>query len=176
MVHLKGRISKENDVNDKVHRWNLQCEVNGVQEHLQVIEWNQSEEESPTYYFLSVTETWQVSPVSTQFETSAVHSQSVGSSLHSPMPGKDRSIKFLLVTFCFPRTDNPFKILGKVVKVLVKEGDQVEAGQSLLILEAMKMEHTIKAPVRGKVKGILYRAGDLVEENKLLITLTTLEK
>jgi biotin carboxyl carrier protein len=63
-----------------------------------------------------------------------------------------------------------------VIKVLVKEGDQVETGQSLLILEAMKMEHTIKAPTRGKVKGILYRAGDLVEENKLLITLTPLEK
>jgi pyruvate carboxylase len=63
---------------------------------------------------------------------------------------------------------------GKVVKVLVKEGDQVDVGQSLLILEAMKMEHTIKAPIKGRVKQILYRVGDLVEENKLLVTLTPL--
>jgi hypothetical protein len=90
MLGLKGRISKEDDVNDNVHRWNLQCEVNGVQERLQVVEWNQSEGEPPIYYFLSATEMWQVSPVSTQFETTAAHSQNIGSSLHSPMPGKRR--------------------------------------------------------------------------------------
>ncbi len=43
---------------------------------------------------------------------------------------------------------------GVVVKLLVAEGDAVEAGQALLILEAMKMQNEIKAPTAGKVKRI----------------------
>lgn len=52
---------------------------------------------------------------------------------------------------------------GKVFKVLVKVGDKVQASQTLLILEAMKMEHAIKAPKDGVVKKILFNEGDLVQ-------------
>jgi biotin carboxyl carrier protein len=52
---------------------------------------------------------------------------------------------------------------GKVFKVLVKNGDAVQKGQTLLILEAMKMEHAIKADKDGKVKKILFKEGDLVQ-------------
>ena len=38
---------------------------------------------------------------------------------------------------------------GRVVKVLVKDGDMVEAGTTLVILEAMKMEHVVSAPGKG---------------------------
>jgi len=43
---------------------------------------------------------------------------------------------------------------GKVVLILVSEGEEVKEGQSLLILEAMKMEHMISAPRKGKIKHI----------------------
>lgn len=53
---------------------------------------------------------------------------------------------------------------GKVILNLVSEGEWVKAGQSLLILEAMKIEHTIVAPRDGKIKQLFYREGDIVEE------------
>jgi 3-methylcrotonyl-CoA carboxylase alpha subunit len=52
---------------------------------------------------------------------------------------------------------------GTVVEVLVKAGDQVAAGDTLVIMEAMKMEHAIKAPVEGLVSEIYYGKGDLVD-------------
>jgi 3-methylcrotonyl-CoA carboxylase alpha subunit len=60
---------------------------------------------------------------------------------------------------------------GKVIQVLAKAGDKVAKGQPLLILEAMKMEHTITAPADGTVKEILYGAGEQVLEGAELITL-----
>jgi len=47
-------------------------------------------------------------------------------------------------------------------------GDRVEAGQLLLVLEAMKMEHRIMAPHSGKVSGLGVRVGDQVESGALL--------
>lgn len=48
------------------------------------------------------------------------------------------------------------------------EGDQVEKGQTLLLLEAMKMEIRIKAPSSGKVKRMLVKAGQTVDRNEIL--------
>ena len=58
---------------------------------------------------------------------------------------------------------------GKIIAVLVQAGDEVEKGAPLLILEAMKMEHTIKAPARGRIARILHRAGEQVGEGVELI-------
>jgi 3-methylcrotonyl-CoA carboxylase alpha subunit len=58
---------------------------------------------------------------------------------------------------------------GKVIAVLVEAGAQVERGAPLLIMEAMKMEHTIMAPAAGKVAEILYRVGDQVDEGAELL-------
>ena len=51
---------------------------------------------------------------------------------------------------------------GKVLEVLVSEGQSVTKGDALLVLEAMKMEHRILSPQDGIVKSILYKAGDQV--------------
>jgi len=58
---------------------------------------------------------------------------------------------------------------GKIIAVLVESGARVEKGAPLLILEAMKMEHTIKAPAGGTVKELLYRVGEQVEEGAELL-------
>ncbi len=51
---------------------------------------------------------------------------------------------------------------GTVVKVMVEEGDEVEEGQPLLVLEAMKMEQTVSAPYAGIVDALPYGEGELV--------------
>jgi 3-methylcrotonyl-CoA carboxylase alpha subunit len=60
---------------------------------------------------------------------------------------------------------------GTVVAVLVQAGEAVAKGAPLLILEAMKMEHTIKAPTSGKVSAVHYRQGEQVAEGAALIDL-----
>ncbi len=60
---------------------------------------------------------------------------------------------------------------GKVVSFAVKSGDIVKAGQTLAVMEAMKMEHTIAAPKDGKVAELLYAPGDQVAEGVELLTL-----
>jgi 3-methylcrotonyl-CoA carboxylase alpha subunit len=60
---------------------------------------------------------------------------------------------------------------GRVIKLMVGAGTKVTKGQPLLILEAMKMEHTITAPADGVVKEIHYAAGEQVLEAAVLITL-----
>jgi biotin carboxyl carrier protein len=58
---------------------------------------------------------------------------------------------------------------GKIVKVMVKEGDTVEKGQTLIILEAMKMENEIKCGVDGVVKTIHVKEGDALEQGVLMM-------
>jgi len=57
---------------------------------------------------------------------------------------------------------------GAIVDVLVKEGDTVEAGQTLVVLEAMKMEHPLKAGISGVVTAISCAAGQQVKSKQLL--------
>jgi 3-methylcrotonyl-CoA carboxylase alpha subunit len=57
---------------------------------------------------------------------------------------------------------------GKLIAVLVKPGAKVKAGEPLAIMEAMKMEHTISAPVAGEVKQVFHAVGDQVAEGAQL--------
>jgi biotin carboxyl carrier protein len=57
---------------------------------------------------------------------------------------------------------------GTIVRVLVAEGDEVAAGDVVLVLEAMKMENELHAPVSGVVKGIYVQPGQAVEMNAVL--------
>jgi biotin carboxyl carrier protein len=59
---------------------------------------------------------------------------------------------------------------GKVVKVLVTPGQEVAAGAPIVVLEAMKMEHTVRAPEAGVVGEIKVAVGDQVEDGALLGT------
>ncbi|WP_322008132.1 acetyl/propionyl/methylcrotonyl-CoA carboxylase subunit alpha [Paraburkholderia tropica] len=62
---------------------------------------------------------------------------------------------------------------GKVIAVLVEPGAVVEKGAPLIVMEAMKMEHTIGAPAAGKVTEVLYGVGDQVADGAQLLMLET---
>jgi 3-methylcrotonyl-CoA carboxylase alpha subunit len=58
---------------------------------------------------------------------------------------------------------------GKVIALLATVGQKVDKGAPLLILEAMKMEHTITAPKNGRVRAFRYAAGDQVADGAELV-------
>ncbi len=60
---------------------------------------------------------------------------------------------------------------GSIVRVLVEAGQKVEAGTALVVLEAMKMEHSIRAPHDGVVKALYCTEGELVNEGTALVEL-----
>jgi propionyl-CoA carboxylase alpha chain len=89
------------------------------------------------------------------------------------IPGGD--IEFtILPRFVLPGTEASVGGLtapmpGKVIEVRVGEGDAVKAGDTLLLLEAMKMEHPIQAPQDGTVSELRVATGDQVENGALLL-------
>jgi 3-methylcrotonyl-CoA carboxylase alpha subunit len=58
---------------------------------------------------------------------------------------------------------------GTIVALLAKPGETIEASAPMLIMEAMKMEHTLRAPARGRVARYLCAAGDFVAEGAALL-------
>ena len=74
---------------------------------------------------------------------SAESDEAVGS-LHAPMP-------------------------GRILQINIADGDSVEDGQVLIVMEAMKMEHTLRAPHAGTVAELRCRVGDQVEANTILV-------
>ena len=61
---------------------------------------------------------------------------------------------------------------GRIVKVLVREGDVVTAHQGLVVVEAMKMENELRAPRDGTVSAVKVVEGMSVEARAVLVTLT----
>ena len=57
---------------------------------------------------------------------------------------------------------------GRVIRVLVAEGDEVAAGQGLVVVEAMKMQNEMPAPKAGRVVAVGVKAGDAVVNGQLL--------
>jgi biotin carboxyl carrier protein len=58
---------------------------------------------------------------------------------------------------------------GKVVRLLVKQGDSVEAGQGLLVVEAMKMQNEIRSPKSGKIEKLFAQEGQPVNAGEVLL-------
>jgi biotin carboxyl carrier protein len=57
---------------------------------------------------------------------------------------------------------------GKIVRVLVRAGDRVEAGQGLLVVEAMKMQNEIRSPKSGTIERVLAEEGQAVNAGEVL--------
>lgn len=65
----------------------------------------------------------------------------------------------------------PSPLAGKVVSISVKAGDSVAQGDTVIVLEAMKMNTLVTAPAAGTVSEILVKPGDAVEEGQALLTI-----
>jgi len=59
-------------------------------------------------------------------------------------------------------------IPGTILKIFAKEGQKMEAGQSILILEAMKMRNNVTIPVSGKLRKIYVKEGETIPKNFLI--------
>lgn len=64
---------------------------------------------------------------------------------------------------------------GKILKMLVKTGDEVRQNQTLFIVEAMKMENDVKSPRDGKVSAVLHQENDLVSVGDAIVALQPVE-
>ena len=64
---------------------------------------------------------------------------------------------------------------GRIIALHVQAGDTVQTGAPLLVLEAMKMEHTLSAPSAGQVSEVLYAVGDQVSEGVELLRIEALK-
>ena len=64
---------------------------------------------------------------------------------------------------------------SRVVKILKKQGDSVEVGDSVIVVEAMKMESELKASASGTIKEIRVKEGDTVEKDSILVALSDSE-
>ncbi|MEO6828544.1 MAG: biotin/lipoyl-containing protein [Acidobacteriaceae bacterium] len=60
---------------------------------------------------------------------------------------------------------------GRIVRILVQDGDSVEANQGLIVVEAMKMQNELKAPRAGKVARIAVEVGATVQASKILMVI-----
>lgn len=58
---------------------------------------------------------------------------------------------------------------GIIEKILVRDGEQVQIGQPLLVMIAMKMEYVIRAPKAGVIEKVNYKVGDSVAKNAALV-------
>jgi len=96
----------------------------------------------------------------------------VGHTLHVFVNGEQHKYKLVEKSFTSGEVGHGgcvAPMAGKVVKVNVKPGDQVTKGQPLVIMEAMKMEHVIRAPAAGEVASVAYQQGDFVEGGKTVV-------
>lgn len=102
--------------------------------------------EGNTWVFLWQGNSYRFEKQTTHKARSAVHSTESDGALRAPMP-------------------------GLITKVLCQVGDGVEAGQRLVVMEAMKTEQTLRAPFAGRMKQINAQEGQIVEEGALLVEL-----
>ncbi len=63
-------------------------------------------------------------------------------------------------------------IPGKIIEILATEGEEIEAGSVVIVLEAMKMQNEIKATIDGRVEKIMCKPGERVEANMPLIEIS----
>jgi len=87
---------------------------------------------------------------------------------------RERRLKTAIQTAARPGAEFILKapMPGLVVSVLVSEGQSVERGQTLVILESMKMQNELRAPSAGNVARLRVQAGETVEQKQILLNLT----
>ena len=84
---------------------------------------------------------------------------------------RSRAIRELSAATAAPKGPAPLvaPMPGMIVRVNVAEGDVIQAGQGLVVMEAMKMENELRAPSAGAVRRVLVSPGTAVEKGALLL-------
>ena len=84
---------------------------------------------------------------------------------------RSRAIRELSAATAAPKGPAPLvaPMPGMIVRVNVAEGDVIQAGQGLVVMEAMKMENELRAPSAGAVRRVLVAPGTAVEKGALLL-------
>lgn len=116
--------------------------VNGQQYDVEVEEVKNQRSQRPSVASATPSSSAPVQPVASKPAAAATNGS--GTVIHAPMP-------------------------GSILKINVKNGDAVKRGQSLLVLEAMKMENEITAPADGKIGSIQVSQGDCVTVGQTLV-------
>ncbi len=62
---------------------------------------------------------------------------------------------------------------SRVVKILTKQGDEVDVDEGVVVVEAMKMESELKSPIKGEVKDVFVNEGDAVEAGTVLLVVSS---
>ena len=122
-----------------------------------------SKSEGPAVYTVSVSGQSYVVEVEEGGDISQIHPVSTGSSTPVSAPA--------LAATSSGGEDVPAPLAGNIFKVLVKPGQQVQEGETIMILEAMKMETEISAPKSGVVGSIHVKEGDAVQVGQALLSL-----
>ncbi|SCY39029.1 pyruvate carboxylase [Alkaliphilus peptidifermentans] len=91
--------------------------------------------------------------------------------IHDKASGLENKVEFVKLADPDDKNEIGASIPGTVIKVLVKEGEAVEENQSLLVVEAMKMETNITSPLKGIVESIKVKENQQVKAGELLIKL-----
>ncbi len=102
----------------------------------------------------------------------------VGNEIFVHLSGETWSFKrkereLALATQNSPEIKSPMP--GKIIQMLAEVGKKFKAGETILILEAMKMENAIKAPFDCKVNEILKKAGEIVQQDEPMVILDKIE-
>jgi biotin carboxyl carrier protein len=91
-----------------------------------------------------------------------------------PSAGQEKQIKQAVIEEPTASTDEMIKqvkapIPGTIISIHVSEGDQVEYGQELCVLEAMKMKNSIRSSRAGKIAEVMIKEGDSVKHSQVLM-------
>jgi len=93
--------------------------------------------------------------------------------LQEVVPSEEGKVELKPKESVRPRPSQPGDITspmpGTIIKITVKKGDTVKAGDTVVIVEAMKMENEIHSPVDGMVEEIYVKEGDMVNPDEVII-------
>lgn len=134
--------------------------------------WDLLQLQDNSYHIIHNNQTYQVEVLKADFQTKTFTIQINGHRYNVNSEDKmDLLLKRLGMDNINQNKVNDVKapMPGLILGVNVAEGDEVQKGDILMILEAMKMENALKSPTDGKVKAIKVKQGQNVEKNQLLI-------
>jgi biotin carboxyl carrier protein len=137
-----------------------------------LFEWNISKMNDGSYHAIHNDKSYRLEIIEADFSAKAITLRVNGRKIELKIKDKfDEVLEKLGINEAAASKINEIKapMPGLILEVKVKEGDVIKAGDTLLILEAMKMENILKSAGDATIKSIKIKKGDSVEKNQILI-------